>query len=491
MSGWIRSALRRGWWVVLIVGLLAGYWLLPISGQVVVIPGGEGETLRWPRMRLSPPVPQPGQEVMLQVMDVVPWTYVLLTVDGQPLRPGEWTTEAGDTLTWEWTFLVPDRGLSTLVFYRDCHTGCIEQGRMVVGKGQTPAPTNLVPTKLGVVFADPDRDWHGRSGWDVELTYAALADAEFWGIDDLAQRVHRATEKGLRVLVRVDYAQGQSMPPTGDHLALSEYLLYLQRLARDERLTGVYGYFLGSGFNEIGSNALSPDRPVTPEWYARVFNGYGEPVEHADNAVQTIRAENPQVRLLVGPVRPWSHDQDGERPHAVDVPWLNYLNALMYALDESARTKAAAGVALAAPDGFALHVPGYPGAPELDEGQRAREPQLDLRRVEWDGAQAGFRVYHDWLEVINAHPSTGGLPVYITSTNTFRPGEDTPPAQNYPQGWLTAALEEISPEPQVHALCWFLDADRSGDARWDWFSLAERPGRLIYAAEEFEGLLQK
>ena len=83
------------------------------------------------------------------------------------------------------------------------------------------------------------------------------------------------------------------------------------------------------------------------------------------------------------------------------------------------------------------------------------------------------------------------MPVYITSSNTFAPDEGTPPAQNYPQGWLTSALEVINGEPQVQALCWFLDEDRSGDTRWDWFSLTRHPGRLIYAAEEFDALLQK
>jgi hypothetical protein len=488
MMGWIRRELRRWWWILLLLVLLGGYWLLPISGRVVVMPG-DGASL-WPQMRLEPASPRPGQEATLRVMDVVPWTYVLLTVNGQPAQSEKWPTDASDTLAWEWTFVVPDEAGYTLVFYHDCHTGCIERGRMVVGTAQPPPPANLVPTKLGIVFANPEREWHGRSGWDVELTYVRLADQEFWGIDDLATRVHQATVKGMRVLVRVDYDKGQSLPPADDYLALTEYLQYLRRLARDDRLRDVYGYFLGSGFNELGSNSLAPERQVTPEWYARVFNGYGEEVTHTDNAVQVIRAENPQARVLVGPARPWNTDQDGDRRYAIDVPWLNYMNTLVAALDEGAQAKSAAGIPLAAPDGFALHVPGRPEASELAGRDRAKEPRLDVRRAEWGNAQAGFRIYRDWLDIINAYPTTRGLPVYITSTNTFASGEGTPPAQNYPQGWLTAALEVINGEPQVQALCWFLDEDRSGDARWDWFSLTRHPGRLIYAAEEFDALLE-
>jgi len=483
------KSLRRWGWGLLLLALLGGYWLLPISGQVLIMPGSSSDAALWPQMRLEPAAPRPGEEAILRVADIVPWVHVLLTVDGQPAQPQKWPSDADDALIWEWRFVVPEGEGYPLVFYHDCHSGCIERGRMVVGLGR-PTPTALTPTKLGVVFADPQRDWHGRSGWDVELTYARLADAEFWGIDDLAVRVHQATAKGLRVLVRVDYDQGQSLPPAGDQLALSEYLQYLRRLARDERLGEVYGYFLGSGFNELGSNTQAPDRPVTPSWYARVFNGYGEPVAHTDNAVQVIRAENPHVRVLVGPVRPWSMDRNGERRYEIDVPWLNYMNSLVAALDEGARAKSAAGIPLAAPDGFALHVPGRPEAAEAMGQAGAREPYLDLHRPEWGKAQIGFRLYRDWQAIVNAYPTTRGLPLYITSSNTFAPGENIPPAQNYPQGWLTAALAAVNAEPQIQALCWFLDRDRSGDPRWDWFSFGQHPGRLLYAAEEFEALLQ-
>ena len=489
MTDWIRRSPWRWWWILLLLALLGGYWLLPISGQVVVIPGGGSDALLWPQMRLEPASLRPGQEVTLWVTDVVPWTHVLLTVDGRPAHSEEWPAGPGDDLIWEWTFVVPEDGACTLVFYRDCHTGCVERGRMVVGTERPHTPAGLVPTKLGVVLANPQRDWHGRSGWDVELTYARSAEEDYWGMDDLAARVHQATAKGLRVLVRVDYDQGQSLPPADDYLALTEYLQYLQRLARDERLRLVYGYFLGSSFNGLGSNSQATERPVTPEWYARVFNGYGEEVSRADNGVQVIRAENPHVRVLVGPVQPWNSDQDGKRRYEIDVPWLNYMNTLVALLDEGARAKAAAGIPLAAPDGFAVQAPGRPSAPELAGRDGAEEPRLDLRRAEWGGAQAGFRVYRDWLDVINAYPTTRGLPVYVTAANTFTPDEGIPPAQNYPKGWLTAALEVINEEPQVQALCWFLDYFPY-DTQWEWFSLTRQPGRMIDAAEEFDALLQ-
>lgn len=492
----MRRRLFRGWRsivlaLMLLAVLLGGYWLLPISGQVIVMPGNTPSGLLWPQMRVDPLSPQPGQSVTLWVTDAVPWANVRLTVNGQSIRVKDWGADPGSTWTWRWTFVMPDAGGTVLVFYHSCQSGCVERGRTVIGTTGTVSPSQSKPTKLGVVFASPKRDWHGRSGWDVELTYAQLGDKEYWGVDDLAERVQRAAAKGLRVLVRVDYAQGQSIPQAKDYLALTEYLQYLQRLARDDRLREVYGYIIGSSYNDLGSNLLARERPVTPQWYARVFNGYGEEPSHTNNVVQTIRGENPQVRVLVGPVRPWSRDQNGERRFSADAPWLNYMNTLVTALDEGARTKLAAGVPLAAPDGFAVQAPGRPNAPELAGRPGSEEPHMDLQRAEWGGAQVGFRIYRDWLAIINAYPTTQGLPVYITSTNTFTLDEDIPPAQNYSRGWLTTALETINPEPQVLALCWFLDEDRSGDPRWDWFSLTKRPGRLADAAVEFDSLLQR
>jgi len=478
VSVWLRKNPWR-WWPVPLLILLGGYWLLPISGQVVVMPG-ESAPL-WPQIRLAPASPQAGQEATLWITDATPWPHVLLTMDGRSVQGVEWKVNPGDTWTWTWTFTWPKKESNTLIFYHDCHTGCVERGRAVVGEEPRPAPARPTPTKLGIIFANPERDWQGRSGWDVELTYARLADENYWGIDGLAARVHRATANGLRVLVRVDYDQGQSIPPADYELALAEYLQYLRRLARDERLRDVYGYFLGSSYNAA--------HLVTPEWYARIFSGYGEEIAHTDNAVQVMRSENPQVRVLVGPVQPWNTGQDGERRYEIDAPWLNYMNTLVAALDAGARAKAAAGIPLTAPDGFAVQAPGRPGAPELARQDAAKEPQLDLRREEWNDAQAGFRVYRDWLDIINEYPTTRGLPVYITSTNTFTPDEGVPPAQNYPPGWLTTALEVIDQEPQVKALCWFLDYFPH-DTQWDYFSLTLHPGRLIDAAEEFDALLE-
>lgn len=494
-QGWVmkrlmrlQGVLRYGW-VLAAAALLLLVALLPIEGWVIVAP--RESALPWPQFTLDPPAPRPGDLVRVTVTDVTPWAFVQLTVQDRPADALGTDQRAGGLWAWSWLFTAPEAESYALTFYRDCHLGCVERGRVVLGSPATTAssPAGL-PTKLGLVFPSLERDWHGRAGWAVEVTYAHQAEAAYWGVDDLATRVAAHRAQGLRVLVRVDYDQQQSLPPTGDYIALSEYLEYVRRLARDVRLQDVVGIIVGADYNAAEANALASEQPVTPEWYARLFSGYGEPVAHSDNVVQAVRAVNPNLRVLVGPLRPWVFDQDGIQRTEADVPWLNYMNTLVALLDETARAKSAAGIPLAAPDGFDVQAPGRPDAPEMVGRERASEPRQDLPRAAWGGAQVGFRVYQDWLAVINAYPTTQGLPVYIISTNTFDREAKIPPAQNYPRGWLTTAAQVIAGEPQIVALCWFMDEFPHGD-EWDWFSLTERPGRLVDAAEEFDNLLRE
>ncbi|MBN1248175.1 MAG: hypothetical protein JXC32_10995, partial [Anaerolineae bacterium] len=468
--------------------ILLGYWLLPISGRVLVIPGDLSAGL-WPRFAMEFTPSEAGQLATVTVTDIEPWSFVQLLVNDTPAQSQGQAVEQAGTWTWTWRYTVPEGAGYQLAFYHDCHTGCKERGRLAVGTPPADLPAGP-PTKLGVVMANPDRDWHGRSGWVVEVAYAQRPEDAYWGLDDLASRVAGHHTKGLRVLVRVDYEQRQSLPPTDDYVALAEYMAYVRRVLRDDRLRDIYGIIIGSDYNTQDASAIAPDRPTTPTWYARLFNGYGEEPTHSDNIVQIARAENPQARIIVGPLRPWSTDQSGAlAPGGPDVPWLRYMNTLVAYLDEAARTKGAGGVPLAAPDGFDVQAPGNPDAPELSDALRSEEPRRDLSREGWDGAQAGFRVYRDWLAIINAYPTTRGLPVYIISTNTYNRVGDIPPAQNYPAGWLTTALDVVNQEPQVKALVWFLDDFPHSD-EWDWFSLTDQPGRLVDAAEEFNLLLR-
>ena len=471
--------------------LILVYWVIPSPGQLLLVPADWTETTTWPRVQLDDDQLRPGETATVWIYDTTPWPHVNLFVNGTPATPHvDQYNETSGIYQWRWTFTVPAASPTRLAFYHSCQTGCQEWTAVSTGDPLPLATTSpKTSTKLGLVFANPDRNWHDRAGWTVELTYAQLAEEDYWGINDLAARVQAASQKGLFVLVRVDYAPGQSIPPPDDQLALDSFLAYLHRLASDARLQPVYGYIIGSSFNTAGNNTLSPEKMVTPEWYGRLFNGYSLTPDRRDNALQTIRDINPNARVLVGSVAPWSTDQNGVTTYQIDAPWLNYFNTLVTVLDQSAQAKSEVGLPFVAPDGFALQAFGRPDLAQITAQDPANEPHLDLHRPDWGKAQIGFRVYQDWLNIINSYPTTSGLPAFITAANTFNFETGAPPAQNYPSGWLTNALEAINQEPQILALCWFIDYFPHDD-QWDFFSLSEPRGRTIDAAEEFDALLQ-
>ncbi|MBA3468112.1 MAG: hypothetical protein H0T53_00580 [Herpetosiphonaceae bacterium] len=468
--------------VLLVLALLAGYWLLPIRGSVIL--GDHAPTSGWPRIWTEPAVPRPGEPLTVYVQDTAPWTDVALLAGDHLVERDTTYAPGADPWTWRWHTTLPAAN-AAITFYHSCATGCIQRGQQTFGPPPTPTPLRQ-PTKLGAVFADPARNWHNKAAWTVDLTVSVRADEADWGVDALAERVAQSHASGLRVLVRVVYDFGQSLPPADDEVALSRYLAYCARLARDARLRDVYGYIIGGGFNSAGENSLAPEQPATPAWVARVLVGAGLPADRSDNVVQQMHAIAPSVRVLVGPVRPWLNDQSGSVPDSLDQPWLNYFNTLVFHLDATIREKSAAGIPLAAPDGFALNAFGRPEALPDQPGQ---EPATDLRQPAWGAAQAGFRVYRDWLRIINRYPATSGLPAFISAANTYTPDTRIVPLQNYPAGWLTAALDEINAEPQVQALCWFVDLP-FGET-WQEWSLAAPQGNLYAAAAEFDQLLQR
>lgn len=430
----------------------------------------EGTADEWPRLRLEPEMPRPGEAAKAILADTVPWVYIKLLVNGS--QEAEFVRYAPNPLggEWIWSFTVPEEGPYELSFYHDCDKGCVLWARHNVDPevNRSRHPSTLIPTKLGVVSPNPERQWHQRSGWVVEIGYAALAEADYWGVDPLAVRVQREVNAGHRVLLRVDYDQGQSIPHDGQ--ALEKYLSYLRRLARDQRMQGVYGVIVGSGYNALANNSQSAQAPVSPAWYARVFNGYQSKVGDSDNVVAVLRAENPSLRVLVGPIQASNGDQTGEQPYALDLPWLSYFNSVAAALDESARARSEAGIAQAWPDGFAVQAMGMLDSPPVD------------------GAQTGFRVFQDWLAVINSHRRLANLPVYITAANSYSAEAGVVPARNYEAGWLTKALEMITGESQIQALCWFVDY-LPVDSQWQGFSLTAPEEGMIEAAREFDQLL--
>jgi len=152
---------------------------------------------------------------------------------------------------------------------------------------------------IGAHWTNNSRNWSGKSGWDIQLVYSSGVNqsTDPNGSNQVGNDVQSSHQSGRNVLARVDYAPGQSVPPTD--AARTTYVQFLQTICQDPRYNqNVWGYIIGNEYNKISEN--SGGTPVTPAWYARVFNGYDVPIGDTGNAYQFIKSFQPLAHVLVG-----------------------------------------------------------------------------------------------------------------------------------------------------------------------------------------------
>lgn len=330
---------------------------------------------------------------------------------------------------------------------------------------------------IGAQWANNGRDWHGKDGWDIQLLYTTVGDNDPNGFNTVGNRVQESHQKGRSVLVRVDYTPGQSVPyndPTR-----GAYMLFLQRMCQDSRYNAhAYGYIIGNEYNLKGENQQA-GTPITPNWYARIFNGYNANLSDTGNAYQVIKTYQRNARVLVGPVGPWSADansSDGST-YQLNVPWLNYFNQVCRNIYQAAQTKGAV-------EGFAVHAYGRTGVDGTAHGGK-NEPHSDVPFGNIPGVQGGFRVYLNWRDVVNQFDATSNVSFWITETNT-RTDKDS--SSSYPQGWYLEALNEISTHLRFKALCWFVDQNIGGG--WSTNCLTNPVGKCVDANNDFNTALR-
>jgi hypothetical protein len=243
--------------IALAVAALAtatAFWFVPSPGKVTLVAANlSAEQIPFPKVVFSPAsnASVDPNTLIVHVQDPIGWAHIKLYANHRWLQEGP-TWQQLVTKHWQWEWQLPPTTEPTeLVAYHSCDVGCVEWWRRrLPGSNVQAEPTatpSRQPTKLGLVFAMPQRNWHGRAGWNVKLVYA-LADKpdDYWMLDHVAERVLRSSAQGLHVLLRVDFDRGQSVPPRDDYDALNSYLKFLRRLAQDERFRDVRGLIIGS-----------------------------------------------------------------------------------------------------------------------------------------------------------------------------------------------------------------------------------------------------
>lgn len=335
---------------------------------------------------------------------------------------------------------------------------------------------------IGAQWTNNGRNWAGKAGWDIELVYATNPSSGF-DLTTVGGRVQSAHAAGRNVLVRVDYAPGQSMPPEDNDADRTTYVNFLESVCKTPNYNqNAWGYIIGNEYNRTAENGGGT--PITPTWYARVFNGYNAPVGDTGNAYQFIKSYQPGAHVLVGPVGPYNSDagSDDGSHYTISMPWLDYFNEVCLNIHTGATNK---GLAV---DGFAIHAYGRTG-PDGTANGGANEPHNDVQGGGWaTGAWAGFTVYKNWRDIIDDQKFPSA-PIWITETNTDQ--GTNPPAQSnnsYPSGWYQQALGEISGAgARFWAVCWFVDVDYGSG--WTNDSLTDQTGKCAQANNDFNNAL--
>lgn len=304
------------------------------------------------------------------------------------------------------------------------------------------APGSLPRTLAGVHFAGPTvtaPELLGAAadvtGWAMEVAYASDDQFEALRMRELIA----LSQRGFRVILRIDYAHGQHIPPLYDPEALARYVDAFRRYySGTDRWVK---YFVVGNEGNIDAQGIDPDRltecragpdSCEPEAYALVYR-----------AVRRALRTETDAYVLVGATSP------GPADHAAR--WMDggeYLNAVLNFLHPSEV------------DGIALHAyaPGTGADPAPPEYLAAavRHFAGDLTRQIDAARDAGFV----------------STPLFVTEMNQqLRPD---PQFVREAYQWIDAHNRRSRQD--IVAACWFVYHDETGD--WAEVALEHAPAVL-------------
>ncbi|MCZ7668021.1 MAG: hypothetical protein M5U34_12925 [Chloroflexi bacterium] len=138
------------------------YWLLPISGKIAYIPASLTANKH---LATSERHQQRRKRTGNHRARCHPWTFVRLELAGTEATLVEHGSQNAEGV-WQWRWQavgVPEA--TSINLYHSCNTGCqlwTKTETAVSATLSAGVSTQLTPTKLGLVFANPERDWHNR-----------------------------------------------------------------------------------------------------------------------------------------------------------------------------------------------------------------------------------------------------------------------------------------------------------------------------------------
>jgi hypothetical protein len=223
--------------------------------------------------------------------------------------------------------------------------------------------------------------------------------------------------KGFRIILRLDYDYGHTVPANWDWVARYNYAVKCGQIARD--MAGVVNLFV------IGNEmTASYEGSIAADWYTIVFNA-----QDTNSAYDQIKATRPDAKVLMGALSGWP-GFSGEA--GSNVTFFEYFLAHVEAVD-----------------GFAVHA--YSGTSFFDGTGGTEDPRFSDMTGLHSFAEYAKRIYAKWGPSVK--------PIYITETNTywFKNGFSD---RTYRANWIKEAYQAVdqwnqSNDMKVDALCWF------------------------------------
>lgn len=312
--------------------------------------------------------------------------------------------------------------------------------------------------RVGSHWIHPDRELHSSPSCSIELVYQNDPPAGF-AIADARERVTMARAKGdIAVFLRVDYQQGQTLPPTNDEEALLRYIDFSKEIAADTILGQSAGIISGNETNLSNEWRVS-GIPLTPRWVARVVFGSGTAKTRTDNVYSSVRDVNPNILVFSPAVGPFSPESTGELsytpPDGRDqlTPWETYQYELAYRSYRNNGHTPTNDVFLA------MHTYSRVGVDGTENGG-AFEPQSDIRENTF-GSHWGTQSLDDMLYAIKkANRNRNPAGIVISEWNSLT---DAAPIQNYPKGLEQQTVSYINGlGVRVLGFACFVDQDYGG-----------------------------
>jgi len=265
---------------------------------------------------------------------------------------------------------------------------------------------------------------NGKQMWSLEMLYTSNWDS----VNKASEKakLQDIKNKGFRVILRLDYAHGATIPVKDDWVGRYNFAVKAGEIAA--YMKDVVDFYVIGNESTTSPNAGCRDAL----WYAYCFNAYD-----ANCAYDKIKANDPVATVCMQGLTGWPLQND--LIGGSNTAWIRTVQNTVDQVSGKPQI-----------DGYAIHA--YSGDEYYNNTATATE---DPRYSDVTGLQS----FIHYLRVI--HEKHGaGIPVLITETNTYWMAQNQESDITYRANWIKEAFQTVDEwnkrsDLKIDALCWY------------------------------------